>query len=98
MSKSAALQVVVFLTDGRPGDIAYNAGSEETLYEYLDSLQQAARPGQLHFHAVGFGTTAEDSAWIRKMASVVDNGQVYVSSQLMSPSLLGASSAARFNP
>ncbi|KAF5833713.1 hypothetical protein DUNSADRAFT_9911 [Dunaliella salina] len=69
MQNHADAQSVVFLSDGRPGDLDLNNRKEEELLTTMDQLQEAVLPGKLQFHSIGFGNN--DFVWLRKMAACV---------------------------
>ncbi|KAF5831932.1 hypothetical protein DUNSADRAFT_12365 [Dunaliella salina] len=64
---------IVFLSDGRPGDLNFNSRNEGELMELMDDFQHL--PGQLKFHTIGFGP--DTFVWLRKMAAACVDGRFH---------------------
>ncbi|GFH24195.1 von Willebrand factor type A domain [Haematococcus lacustris] len=63
-TQPADLHCVVFLSDGED-----NHPTDALLQRGVDGLIAACKPGQLIFHALGFGPPGSTFVWLRKMAA-----------------------------
>ncbi|GFH17113.1 alpha-kinase family [Haematococcus lacustris] len=63
-TQPANLHCVVFLSDGED-----NYPTDALLHSGIDGLITACKPGQLIFHALGFGPPGSTFVWLRKMAA-----------------------------